>query len=81
MAKSFLPNVAIAAILLLRPTAKAASPGTVAPIPAQLLTAKSVFISNAGYKCFARRAALNPCSSDLLYNQVYPAMKTGAVTN
>src|SRR5882672_7410737 len=70
-------SVAFAIVLISVPalTAQEVKPGESAPIPAQILTGKKVFISNAGVELAYYTPFKDVTDADQPYIQFYTAMK------
>ena len=72
IAKLGIYSLMVAAMLLKASVLEAQSPKDSAPIPTQILSAKKIFISNAGQDGFGGFSG----TPDRTYNQFYSAMKT-----
>ncbi len=73
-------TMTLASMCLLANAASAADRVPAAPIPPQILTAKTVFISNASDDCIALKFwapnASSGCTRDIFYNEVYAALRS-----
>ena len=75
MLKRTLVMIAHVGVLGLIPLLNAADAIPPAPIPPQILSAKKVFISNAGDDCFRWPNVEPGCTTDAFYNEFYAAIK------
>ena len=71
MSKHALLNMTLVGMFTIIPLLNAAD----APIPPQILSAKKVFISNAGDDCFQFLNVEPGCTTNAFYNEFYAAMK------